>query len=111
MFESRRQADVFIISGNVPLDCEQQPKLQELLDQCFDTTPPKVVLDMQKIPLVDGSGLELLLDVRDTCEMRGGGIKLSGPNALCREIFTICGLNADFDVYQDVKSAIGSFAK
>ena len=65
---------------------------------------------MEKIPLVDSCGLELLLEVREHCRSRSGAVRLAAPNPLCREILSATGVGDDFEIYDDVLSAVGSYA-
>ena len=79
------------------------------LGRCAASCQPKVIVDLQKTPLISGAGLELLLDARDYAEGHGGSVKLLGPNPICNDLLRISGLCHEFDVFPDIKSAIGSF--
>jgi anti-anti-sigma factor len=66
---------------------------------------------MEKVPLVDSAGLELLLDYREKFQQVGGVLKLSGMNPLCEDILSITGVGAGFEVFRESLSALGSFAR
>ena len=45
-----------------------------------------LVIDLQQTPLMDGAGLETLVELREKIEARGGSVKLAAVNALCAAI-------------------------
>ena len=69
------------------------------------------MFDLQGVPLLDSQGLELLLDVQDRCGQRGGSLHLAAPAILCRDILVVTGVVEHFAVFDDVLSAVGSFAQ
>ena len=50
--------------------------------------------------------VETLLSLLDS---RKVWVKLSGPNQLCRDILTVTGVANHFEIYRELKSAVGSF--
>ena len=78
--------------------------------RCCTRGQPRVVLDLQHVPLIDSAGLEALLDSRDECVRRAGTMHLATPNRLCRDILRVTGLDHQFSIFDDVISAVGSFA-
>lgn len=111
MYELSKQGAVHIVSGRVPMAAEYVQMALHVFDNCFGHGQPHIVLHMQGIPLLDSAGLELLLDIRDRCLHSGGAMQLASPNALCRDILRATGLLDHFAVFDDVSSAVGSFAQ
>ena len=70
-----------------------------------------LVIDLHETPLIDGAGLETLIDLREKIESRGGGVKLAAVNPLCADILRITGVGDKFEQFDVVKSAVGSFAE
>jgi anti-anti-sigma factor len=101
---------VFIITGEVPLNAEAADAAEQALDACLTQGPPRIVVNLQRTPLIDSRGLEILLDASARCGHRGGALVLAAPNTLCRDILRITGVEADFAVFDDVVTAVGSFA-
>mgnify|MGYP002631852599 CR=1 FL=1 len=110
MFEITRHGAVDVISGREPLNGEATDTVAALIDECCERGQPHVVLDLQHVPLIDSAGLETLLDSRDQCLARTGSIHLAAPNRLCRDILHVTGVDSRFLVFDDVLSAVGSFA-
>jgi anti-anti-sigma factor len=111
MFELHKQGAVKVIVGHQPLNLESAPTAIRLCDEALSQGQPRLVFDMQGVPLIDSAGLELLLDVRDRCAQRGGAMHLAGPTALCRDILSATRVAGDFAIFDDVLSAVGSFAQ
>lgn len=98
-----------MISGALSLNAESTDYLTAAIEQCFNDGPPRIVLDMSEMPLVDSAGLELLLTLQENAEGRAGAIKLAGPNTLCRDILAVTGVANQFEIHREVKAAVGSF--
>jgi len=111
MFERTKQGAVDVICGDEPLTGEYAEQVSDVFEECLAEGQPKVVLDLKQVRLMDSAGLELLLDVKENYEQRGGTLKLAAPNALCRDILSITGVARHFEIYGDMKSAVGSFLK
>lgn len=109
MFRRSKQGAVHVITGGDPLSGDHLQSLQQSLQECLRDAPPRAVVDLQSVPLVDSAGLEFLLDALDRFTARAGTLKLAAPNPLCRDILNITGVGSQFDVYPEVKSAVGSF--
>jgi len=111
MFERLKQGAVDVIRGNDPLNVEHVEEASRLLDQCVRDGQPYVVLDLEKVTLIDSAGLELLLDFKEAFEAVGGVLKLAAANPLCEEILSITGIDRDFEIFPEALSAVGSFAR
>jgi anti-anti-sigma factor len=110
MFDRYRQGAVDVVTGGGPLHRESLDAARDALAACLCAAPPRVVFDMEHVLLVDGDGLELLLDTQDVCAARGGSLHLARPNALCRDILRVTGVGERFEVFDDVTLAVGSFS-
>jgi anti-anti-sigma factor len=111
MFKHTRQGAVELIQGDVPLNLDHIAEVEELLAECEAAGQPRIVIDLDLVPLIDSTGLELLLDLRDRCLQKGGAVKLASPNNLCEEILRITGVGEKFEIYGDSVAAAGSFAQ
>jgi anti-anti-sigma factor len=111
MFERITEGAVDIIRGDDPINAENVDRLAGLLQEAAGRGKPCVVLDIEKVPLLDSAGLELLLDYNERFQQLGGALKISGPNPLCEDILSITGVSACFEVFQESVSALGSFLR
>ncbi len=111
MWEKTRQGAVDIVSGSESLTIENAAGLRRLFEDCITAGQPKLVFDCCQVPLIDSAGLELLLDMRDACQRRGGQFQLAGVNALVADILQASGLVCLFEIHGDAVAAAGSFAQ
>ena len=111
MFEHSKQGAVDLIAGDEPLHVDTLERAARLLDQCIAQGQPRLVFDLGGVALIDSAGLELLLDARERCAQRGGLLQLAAPNPLCRDVLQVTGLASEFEIFDDVLSAVGSFAR
>ena len=111
MWEKKRHGAVDIVTGDQPLTKSNADSLRHVLNECVESGQPRIVLDCQQVPLVDSKGLELLLDVRQSCARRGGQFQLAALSPLCRDILQVTGIISQFEIYSDSVVAAGSFAQ
>ncbi len=111
MFTFRTHGAVNVIEGNESLNLEHVAEVEEILKECEQHGQTRIVVDLSQVPLIDSSGLELLLDLRERCLKRGGLVKLANPNHLCGDILRITGVEQQFEIFEDSVSAVGSFAQ
>jgi len=111
MFERSRQGAVDVLHGSDPLNADHADKVRRLLAACGTHGQPRVVLDLEQVPLIDSAGLEMLLDAQEDFQRRGGSLKLACRNALCREILAVTGVGRHFEIHTDMASAVGSFSQ
>lgn len=109
MFESFQQGHINVISGTDSIDRDSKPQLTGLLDRTKNNGTPCVVFDLERVPLVDSEGLELLMDYQDDFLVRGGSIKLASANPLLRDILKVTDMEAHFELFPDVSTAAASF--
>ena len=111
MFKHSQQGSVDVIHGDDSLIVEHIDQISELIDECIKRGQPRIVFDMERVSLIDSSGLEMLVDACERCLQRGGILKLAAPNPLCGEILSITGVAPQFEIFGDVVSAAGSFSQ
>jgi anti-sigma B factor antagonist len=111
MFQVSLQGAVQVVSSSVPLSAEHMESAKSAFEQCFGKGQPKIVVHMAGIPLLDSEGLELLLNLSDRALRCGGVVQLAEPRPLCRDILQITGLASRFAIFNDLNSAVGSFAQ
>ena len=109
MFERKTQGAVDVISGGDRISGEHVSDLDDMFDACLHQGQPHVVVDLQGVALIDGAGLELLLDAQEKYQRMGGSLKLANAGALLREIFKVTGVGARFEMFGDARSAVRSF--
>lgn len=67
-----------------------------------------VVLNLERVALVDSEGLDTLVDVHNDLEHRGQALKLIGLNEVCKDILVVTRLLNVLHVYNDLHDAVQS---
>ena len=111
MIQVENQGAVVVFRGKVPLAGDSVPQAAEAMESSMRPGQPLAVLDLEHVPLIDSAGLELLVTQQETFERNGGCLKLAAANPLCRDIMRCTGLENRFELYGDVKAAVGSFVR
>lgn len=109
MFEQKCQGAVDVISGGERIAGDHVAELGTIFDARLEHGQPQVVLDLKSIAVIDSEGLELLLDAQEKCQRRGGALKLANPGSVCREVLSVTGVGARFEIFPDTGSAVRSF--
>ena len=109
MFQHSKQGAIDIISGDDVLDCTTTKEALDVIEKCLVVGQPRIIFNMEKIPLIDSQGLGLLMEVRDQCAFRGGAFKLAMPNKVSIDILSITGIDEEIEVFDDLVEASGSF--
>ncbi len=111
MIASKRTGMIDTLECDVPLTKDTDSAFRACWQRLLTTRQPRIVLDMRNIPLLDSTGLESLLELKDRCDAIGGMVVLARPNPLCQDILRINGMNRDFQIFTDYVHALGSFSK
>ena len=111
MFTLHKQGAVKVIAGQQVLNRDTVTAAARVCDEALAQGQPRLVFDLQGVPIIDSAGLELLLDLRDRCAKRGGALHLAGPTALCSDILMATQVASKFAIFDDALAAVGSFAQ
>ena len=101
---------VTVIRPNRPLQRDSLETLNEEVVNAVRSGVPMVVVDLVETPLIDGAGLEWLLDLDENCCDRGASVCLCNANELCGDILRITGVGPSMQQFTDLASALGSYA-
>lgn len=111
MFETRRQGAIHVLTGDEPINSAALAQLDSQLIGCLSQGQPKIVVDLERVALIDSAGLEWLVDAAEKCFQRGGQFQLAAPNALCSDILRVTGVGEQVEIFDDVTGAVRSFAR
>jgi len=107
--ETQGAVDVLQVDGT--LNAEQTTELAAALEQVTKAGAPMVVCDLSEVQLIDSAGLEWLLDAADEISLGGGTMKLAGTTPLVADILRVSGVGQRFEMFDNVKSGVGSFSR
>ena len=111
MFQVESQGAVTVFRCDAPLTHESVEQAAEVMRTSATLGQPLAVIDLHNVPLIDSAGLELLAAQQEEYERNGGCLKIAAANPLCCDILRCVGLDQRFEMYGEVKSAVGSFVR
>jgi anti-anti-sigma factor len=106
-----RRGSITVLRPDRALQRDSLDELTEKMGNAVRAGIPVVVVDLTETPLIDGAGLEWLLDLDEDCCDRGGDVCLCGANELCSDILRITGVGSSMKQFSDLTSALGGFAR
>jgi len=87
-------------------NCE---KLEDLVNGLISQNQIRIILDCKSTPFMDSKALELLLTLHKAVKTQGGVLKITGLNAVCRDILLATRLINVLHVYEDIAEALRSY--
>lgn len=82
---------VVMVAGEV--DLSTAPRLrQTILDLLAEEPPQGVRVDLAEVPLLDSTGVFVLVDTYKRAKGRGVGLTVERPQQIVRRVLEICGL-------------------
>ena len=111
MFPFEKQGAVGVVRPKGPLEASHCDEFKRIVMQGLGVGRPMLVVDFHDVPLVDSVGLETLVELRDSLELKGGAVKFAAVNPLCADILRVTGVGHKFEQHALVRSAVGSFAE
>jgi anti-anti-sigma factor len=84
-------------------------RLRETLDDLIGSGETHIVLDLSEVPMIDSSGIGLLVKDLTSAKHIGGSIRLLNPSMFVVRTLKMIGLLNLFDIFEDQEGAIASF--
>ena len=69
----------------------------------------RLVLNLSEVPMIDSSGIGVMVRTLTQAKQHGGGLKLVNPSKFALQTLKIVGLLSLFELFDDEKQAIQSF--
>ncbi|MGO9404499.1 MAG: STAS domain-containing protein [Terriglobales bacterium] len=96
------------LSGKISLG-PSVDRLRENLDELMENGANRFLLELAQVPMIDSSGIGLLVRYMTTAKQRGGALKLLNPAKFTVQTLKMIGLLNLFEVFQDQDKAVSSF--
>lgn len=107
----RKQADVHLIRLKGDLKIGQPvDELRQLFEELLATDQDRFVVNMQEVPMVDSSGIGVLVRCMTTAKQRGGSMKMVNPSKLTLQTLKMVGLLPLFEVFGEESEALATFS-
>jgi anti-sigma B factor antagonist len=107
----RRRSDVQIIQLRGPVRMGQGvDAFRRALDEAFAAGDVRLILDCAEVPMIDSSGIGLLVKSSTDAKQRGGGIRLLNPSKFVTQTLRMIGVLNLFATFEDEDKAVESFS-
>ncbi|MEK6570248.1 MAG: STAS domain-containing protein [Bacteroidota bacterium] len=90
---------------------DETDDLRRTIEELIKEENKKLVIDLGKVHYMNSSALGMLAWAHTNYTKRGGRIVLARVEKNIQNIFVITKLSLVFDIYQDQREAVSSFAK
>jgi len=106
----RNQAQIRVIKlrGRLSLG-EPVERLRTTVDELLQAGNARLLLDLEEVPVIDSSGIGLLVRSLTSAKKQGGSVKLLKPSKFAIQSLKLIGLLSQFEVFQDSQAAVASF--
>jgi anti-anti-sigma factor len=105
-----KYGDVVVLTPKVDLIGDQVEQFVAKAAEIASERTHSVVVDCSAVEGLDSLGLESLIDLQTRCEDELGSVKLCAVDETCRKILEITRLSRRFEIFDDLESAVKSFA-
>jgi anti-sigma B factor antagonist len=96
------------ITGRITLGAGVD-RLRNTLEDLLVGGSNRWVLDVSDVPMIDSSGIGLLVRYLTTAKQQGGGLKLLNPSKFALQTLKMIGLLNLFEVFDNQEAAVSSF--
>jgi len=104
----RSQVQVVQLKGQLRLG-EAVDDLQRTINESLSEGDTRFVINLSEVPMIDSSGIGLLVRFLTSAKKRGGSVKLVNPSSFAQKTLRLVGVLSLFDVYEDDDQAVASF--
>jgi anti-sigma B factor antagonist len=84
-------------------------RTNETIKDLMNAGESRFVLDLQEVPMIDSSGIGLLVRYLTAAKQRGGSLKLLSPSKFALQTLKLVRVLNLFEVFEDQQLAVASF--
>ena len=84
--------------------------LQQTIEEAFANGDPRLVLDLTDVPMIDSSGIGLLVRYLTSAKKSGGNLKLVQPCKFVLQTLRLVGVLNLFEVHNSEDAAVESYS-
>jgi anti-sigma B factor antagonist len=84
--------------------------LRQAIQEAVSAGDTRIVLNLAEVPMIDSSGIGLLVRFMASTKQLGGNIKLVQPNNYAIQTLRLVGVLNLFEIFDNDDAAVDSFA-
>jgi anti-sigma B factor antagonist len=104
----RSDAQLIQLKGSLKLG-EAVDGLRRTLEELLGAGETRLILNLAEVPIVDSSGIGLLVRFLASAKQRGGNVKLVSPSKFTVQTLRLVGVLNLFEVFETDDAAVASF--
>jgi anti-sigma B factor antagonist len=105
-----KRGEVQLIRLRGPLRMGQAvDSLRQTLEEALGAGDTRLVLNLAEVPMIDSSGIGLVVRFLASTKQRGGNVKLVQPSKFAVQTLRLVGVLNLFQVFDDDAAAVESF--
>ena len=104
----RSQVQVLQLKGQLRLG-DAVDDLQRTITESLAEGDTRFVINLSEVPMIDSSGIGVLVRFLTSAKKRGGNVKLVNLSSFAQKTLRVVGVLGLFDVYEDDDQAVASF--
>ena len=105
----RSQVQLILLRGQLRLG-PAVDDLRQTIDEALGNGDTRFVINLAEVPMIDSSGIGLLVCFLASIKHRGGSLKLVQPSKFATQTLRMVGVLNLFEVFDDNDAAVQSFA-
>jgi anti-sigma B factor antagonist len=107
----RKRAEVQLIQLRGPLRLGASvDELRQVMEEAVGKGDTRIAINLAEVPMIDSSGIGLLVRFLASTKQRGGNIKLVQPSKFAVQTLRLVGVLNLFEIFDDDEAAVESFA-
>lgn len=97
-----------VITLHGPIDVSRAMELRDLLGAQIDSPAARVLLDLSDVPLIDSSGIGILVTAHRRAAEQGARFALAGPAGAVARVFEMTRTNKLLSVHPTVEEGLAA---
>jgi anti-sigma B factor antagonist len=105
---TQEQVKIVKLRGKLNLGASLD-RTNETLKDLVNAGESRFLLDLQEVPMIDSSGIGLLVRYLTAAKQHGGSLKLLNPSKFALQTLKLVRVLSLFEVFEDQQAAVASF--
>ena len=102
-------SQVIKLRGNLKLGVGIADSFKHLLDEMLQNNETQIVLNAEEVPIMDSSGIGVLVRGLTAMKQRGSSIKLVKPSKMVIQTLKLVAVINLFEIFEDDDAAVASY--
>jgi anti-sigma B factor antagonist len=105
-YEIDDENGVKVVHLSGPIDVSQAMQLREVLGEHLDGAGARVLVDLSGVPLIDSSGIGVMVTAHRRADSTGASFALAGAGATVARVFSMTRTDKLLTLYPEVEEGV-----